>query len=802
MNTSDSRKLTDAIEALTRQLRSGGTGPSSPSSPSSNTPSSSSPGQYGPMTPDQAAAQARRSFEEDMQKSRQQEMEFYETRQRFAEIDSMTDDARLERVQKILDAQEEGVQLTSDERRELSLLQKSEADRAALKVRYAKKDLEMARKQRKAEEDLLDPVRERVRLLDDTEDAVKNVFSGLIKTSKLKPDPKRGVAGFLRSVTFDKEAREEALETFHKQVADFKSLLTPINLTATAFEGLATALMSAVTLGFGAVIRAIQAAIEFVVAMVMQFDALGAEIAKTTGHGRVFADQIVNLSYYSRQTSIDIGEMTKSITSLSNTLTGVNGISLETVASLAEMGHFAERMGVSMEVFGNFMKDAMVGGGLSAEEAKQSFSNLNKAAELMNVNFSELSSEFMSSRTTFSAYGQNMEKVFLRTSSVARQMGVELGSVLGMSDKFKTFEDSAGFVSEFNHMVGASLDPLEMMRLRAQDGPDAVAKALQDSLKMSGKSFDELSYSMREGISDSLGIPMNELRNMMESDVDISLADEVENASQPMDIFLQKGKETFTILERIGELLKEVAITFAMAFGLDKFAGQSMSEMFESLEGFVRGPFADTIMKDFAPFVKVDLPSMIKTLSSFVKSIINSPTIQELLGVDPLEQKREEYAELGKQLKNTGDTSEIIKIQKQMSALKEEYNDQATDMSLAQNIMSFGGLNPFAAGIFTLSNMMTKKDISAMPGQADGGPVLKGGLAMVGERGPEVVSMPTGAYTIPNNAFARTGSPHSNSSSTSGGGQPVQVNVRIDANDRVLKNAFTTTVEDVITGGA
>ena len=203
MNQTDARKLTDAIEALTRQLRAGGTAPSSPSSPSSPTPSPPAQGQYGPMTPDQAAAAARTKFEEEMRKSRQQELEFYETRQRFAEIDSMTDDERLERAQLIIDAQAEGVQLTSDERRELSLLQKDEAQRAALKQRYAKKDLENARKQRKAEEDILDPIRERVKLLDDTEDAVKNVFSGLVQTSKLKPDPKRGVAGFLRSVTFD-----------------------------------------------------------------------------------------------------------------------------------------------------------------------------------------------------------------------------------------------------------------------------------------------------------------------------------------------------------------------------------------------------------------------------------------------------------------------------------------------------------------------------------------------------------------------------------------------------------------------
>ena len=121
--------------------------------------------------------------------------------------------------------------------------------------------------------------------------------------------------------------------------------------------------------------------------------------------------------------------------------------------------------------------------------------------------------------------------------------------------------------------------------------------------------------------------------------------------------------------------------------------------------------------------------------------------------------------------------------------------------SIAALMTGPGGYMAIKSNKMEASAQNQFNNLKELRGMANGGSVLSGGYAMVGEKGPEIVSLPTGAYTIPNNAFARTGGPHSNSSSTTGG-QPVQVNVRIDANDRVLRNAFTTTVEDVITGGA
>ena len=82
-----------------------------------------------------------------------------------------------------------------------------------------------------------------------------------------------------------------------------------------------------------------------------------------------------------------------------------------------------------------------------------------------------------------------------------------------------------------------------------------------------------------------------------------------------------------------------------------------------------------------------------------------------------------------------------------------------------------------------------------------GGRVLQGGTALVGEKGPELVSLPRGAYVTPNDAFAKAGAPAPQAQAQSGAATtPVAVNVSINVDDRRLKEVFSTTVEQVITG--
>lgn len=836
MNQTDARKLTDAIEALTRQLRSGGSSPSSPSSQPAAPTSTSTPGQLDAL-----------SYIEEQNKEYEKQLKII---QMVNDAAALGEQQQNDLIEELNEKRRTAVGLSEEEEelrqrlRELQIVGNTVMeDNLKLQEDANKaiaKNNEGLDNQKKKQEELLKIEERKKELAKDQAQLGEDIAKSIGSLIGLRDKP-GGMTGLLSNIIAGgKDGRKAAFGGLAK---GFKSLMNPVSL---------------VSMGIGGFTRILQAAVEAIIYFVLKFDALGASIAKTTGHGREFAEQTINLASNTRGATATIETMTPAVVSLGNQLKNVNGISYETAASFAAVAVSAERMGVSVEETGLFMKDAMVGGGMSAEEAEQAFSNLNKAAELMGRNFSELSGEFMSSRATFAAYGQNMQKVFLRTSSVARQMGVELGTVLGMSDKFKTFEDSAGFVAEFNHMVGASLDPLEMMRLRAEEGPEAVAMALKDSIGMAGKSFDELSFAMREGIADSLGIPMNELRNMMESDVDLGLVDDIENAAQPVDTLIEKGNATLTVLERIGSMLMQVADQFAIAFGFDQFAGKGLSGLLNEMQKFISNDLRDTIMNDFVPFMKVDMPSIVSGVKSFMKGLLESPVLNALFDFDEIQAKakaeqamkaKEEAMTLGsildirneekrmKALKGAGynivtenateddiknNKKELQRIKQQMERYSQQaghlireskqLNDlddldttevlavmasleaaPATYSAIKLNKMEASAQNQYESLAGASQASMDRKKLqeaakARAPNLMGTGGFLRDGIAYVHQ----------GEMIVPE-MFARNGSPYSNPANT----QPppeTKVAVSINVDDRKLRDLFNVTVEKVIEG--
>ena len=79
--------------------------------------------------------------------------------------------------------------------------------------------------------------------------------------------------------------------------------------------------------------------------------------------------------------------------------------------------------------------------------------------------------------------------------------------------------------------------------------------------------------------------------------------------------------------------------------------------------------------------------------------------------------------------------------------------------------------------------------------------MLSGGAALVGEKGPEIVTIPAGAGVIPNGAFARGNGPFSQNQQQGGGAaRDITVHVKLDVNDRKFKDLITLRTKEVIEG--
>jgi len=721
----------------------------------------------------------------------------------------------------------------------MTLEQKDEA------LRQDEKAARLAKARNKTEKERLQSAKESGAVVDDTLDS-------LAASLKLKPDPKRGLAGFLRTIVTDSDARQTALESFKQKITDFKQLVTPVNLLGVAFEFTANALGSLVTLGFKGLIRILQAVAEAIVGSIMLFDKLGADIAKATGHGKDFAQQYMDVAKSLDATGTNMKEQVEKIVELGGALRGVGGMSIETSGDFANLAITSERLGMATEDLTETIKLQMVGFGKSSQEVKQSIQNLNAAASTMGMNFSDLSKQFVSTQGSFAAFGHNSQKIFLRTASTARQLGVEMSDIIQLGDKFKTFDSAANSVADLNYIMGGQfLDTMEMMQLRATEGPEGVSKRIKENFDSMGQSFADLSFHKQEALAEAAGMTMDKARNFFMGKVDEDETTAVEKATQSFNAFAKRGKETFTLMEKIGKLALKVGMQIASAFGFDKFATGEAGDLLDKFEKFADKELIGKIV----PFIQDDLAPALKNLGKLLSNLVNS----RLMGGDPTENrvksqlsflKRElgedQYQKLlteDAQSTEVGASDQQERISAQVKMIKESNLSLSKQSELLKKIMNLEkeiSEDDFEAGTtatgterkfqrfveqgnFNPTGVTARKDYKTslairtfgqplqdeapiqssgkpLPEGAKGGSILSGGAMMVGEKGPEIVVLPTGATVVPNDAFARTGSPFPMDKSSPDKQKDVKVSVNIQVDDRKLRDLFSTTVEQVLVG--
>ena len=677
----------------------------------------------------------------------------------------------------------------------------------------------------------------------ETGEVVKGITNSALKAMRLKSQPNKGLGGFLGSIIRDGESGKSALEQMKSGTLEFRKSLTKTNIAAAAVE-----------IGVGGVTRILQAAVEAVIGAILFFDNLGASIAKTTGHGRDFAQQYIDVASSLDQTGTDAGQLTNMMVELGTSLRGVGGMGIDTMGDFAKLGVEAKRLGMDIQDLTEITKFQTIGLGRSTEDVKQSIQNLNAAAVTMGMDFSDLSKQFTSTQATFAVFGNRSEKVFLRTMSAARQLGVEMSDVVQLADKFKTFDSAADSVADLNFIMGGQfLDSLELMELRAQ-GPEAVMKKIKDSFDATGKSFEDMSLLEQEALAEAAGLDFVKARQMFTGKIEEDSLTAVEQATQSFNEFSKRGRETMTIMERIAGIAKKVGIQIAAAFGFDQFATGKATDLLDSFERFAQ----QEIVGKLVPMIRDDIFPAMQSFGDFLTGFTSNSLIRSMFSLDEVEAKRkkeeaqkiqdeanvlkrvqtvttdEKGADEGRQKKiaeNLGfkDFEELQKKQASLEAQAQETLKEAHDidptadtglsgkqmamLTTAMGVGMFG--TPVIAGAvgaigyagMKAYNYMDPeigsldKGQSGPKGLAQGGMTLSSGAVMVGEKGPEIVVLPSGATTIPNDAFARTGSPYNMDTTPSQRGQgETKVEVSINVDDRKLREVFSTTVEQVLVG--
>jgi len=349
-----------------------------------------------------------------------------------------------------------------------------------------------------------------------------------------------------------------------------------------------------------------------------------ANFSKATGDaGEMTKDLGAAMNYAS---GVDIEAVASAGAALAGSWTGMADASGAVRSSVIGMTAELERMGQSGGDTGKSLNFMTRGMGMSMPAAEDAMKGLASSAMDLGQTPAQIGSNFRAMAGTLALYGGRILDKFTDIAAMAKATGLEMTDIATIGEGFDTFEGAASKVGALNALVGGPmLDSMEMLQLQSEEGPEAVTKAVIESLKAQGKSYETMGYQERKAMSETLGISGDKFAMMM------GYQDEEMKKAAKKAKKEQKSQERYQkMLTATVSLAEQIKLALTAVFGNPKlqaamkellgvFIGGGMEgkEVFTEIGNQMAGIVDEVII--FAKFFKREIIPYIKDFVHWLK---------------------------------------------------------------------------------------------------------------------------------------------------------------------------------------
>ena len=302
---------------------------------------------------------------------------------------------------------------------------------------------------------------------------------------------------------------------------------------------------------------AMQTMVQSTLATAVMFDQAQSSFAAATGAGREYSDVISDVSRGSSAMGVGVKESAAAVGDLYTGMSLFSSQNKSTQVELARTTAELGRLGISGATSAANMEFSMRVMGETADQAAASAEDLAKFAIGIGSAPAKMAEEFKQAGPKLAVYGKNATKVFKGLASQAKKTGIEMNSLLGIAEQFDTFEGAAKAAGSLNSILGGPyLDSVKMLNMTE----DERIAALQESISLSGKSFDSMSRHEKKALANAAGITdMSVANNMFSESARIAAAGQEEQAVSAEEL-AKRQKATVAITEKLNMLMQQFAV--------------------------------------------------------------------------------------------------------------------------------------------------------------------------------------------------------------------------------------------------
>jgi hypothetical protein len=358
--------------------------------------------------------------------------------------------------------------------------------------------------------------------------------------------------GFLEMAT----GGENAAASMANLTAGFKSAINPAKLLSAGAEVM----------------------IEAMVALAFATDVVFTQFNRSTGALDMFGNQMISLQRDLSPLSVGVKDITEAYGGLINNFGGFNRLSGIQQESLAKNTAVLSELGVSATTTAATYNTLMSAFAMTEAEASSLQREMFVLAQEIGMPPQAMAEGFQQALPQLAAFGTKSSDVYKKLAVNAKAAGMEVQSLLSITQQFDTFEGAAQAVGKLNALLGGPY--LSTTKMIKNTDPTERMRMLSSAINDAGKSFDQMEYYERKATAAAMGLAdVSELALVMNNRFDLLEPQTKQSASDLEKLAEQTAKFNSVTEVLTGMLTSLVANLEPVIRGFKGFLGGIASFM-------------------------------------------------------------------------------------------------------------------------------------------------------------------------------------------------------------------------------
>ena len=247
----------------------------------------------------------------------------------------------------------------------------------------------------------------------------------------------------------------------------------------------------------------------------LEADRVTAEFRKSTGAGREFDDTIRNVGLNTIAIGASLEDAAQAVGALKNEFTDFTYLSEQQQGAIAETTVQLNRLGFSFANQAEVIQTATQALGMDVDQANDLLIDLASTARSLGVDVDTLGGQFAANKDFLVRFGDDSQKAFEELAVTAKALGTELGTLVEVVDKFKTFDQAGETVGRLNAILGGPfLNSMDMLNASFEDPIEGIMM-LRDGFEQAGVSIEDVSGAQLEAFASALGLSATKTKELL-----------------------------------------------------------------------------------------------------------------------------------------------------------------------------------------------------------------------------------------------------------------------------------------------